>query len=34
VEVKALPVNLPEALKGDTRDHAAKAVGVSGRSLK
>jgi hypothetical protein len=26
---KAVPVNLPEAVKGDARDQAAKAVGVS-----
>lgn len=30
---KALPVNLPEALKGDARDLAGKAVGVSGKSI-
>lgn len=29
---KALPVNLPEA-KGDARDLAGKAVGVSGKSV-
>jgi len=29
---KSLPVNLPE-LKGDARDHAAKAVGVSGKTV-
>jgi hypothetical protein len=30
---KALPENLPEALGADARDHAGKAVGVSGKSV-
>ena len=30
---KNSPVNLPESLLGDSRDHAAKAVGVSGKSI-
>lgn len=29
----ALPETLPEALKGDARDIAGKAVGVSGRTV-
>jgi hypothetical protein len=31
---KAVPVNLPEAVNGDARDQAAKAVGVSGKSAR
>lgn len=30
---KAVPVNLPEAVKGDARDQVAKVVGVSGKSI-
>jgi hypothetical protein len=32
---KGIPVNLPESTpsSGDARDHAAKAVGVSGKSI-
>lgn len=30
---KSLPVSLPEVISGDARDHAAKAVGVSGKSI-
>ena len=29
----SVPVNLPEQIKGDARDHAARAVGVSGKSI-
>lgn len=32
-KAKSLPVNLPEVKNGDARDHAAKAVGVSGKSI-
>jgi hypothetical protein len=28
-----VPVNLPEPIKGDARDQAAKLVGVSGKSI-
>jgi hypothetical protein len=30
---KAVPVNLPEAVKGDTRDQLGKMFGVSGKSV-